>query len=145
MTSDNLTESGAPRPGAVEIAFDVFQRIVALFCLAAGIRYWALLIGVLEQGAWRFDLLPVHWKIAAASLAVLWPVAGIGLWMLVSWGPVIWLVAAAAETAMHGGFPELYGEHWPLLAVHGAVALIYALFRLILYVIRRRRRRAEQP
>ena len=143
MSRDDLTEARPPRPGAVEIAFDVFQRIVALFCLAAGIRYWALLIGVLEQGTWRFDLLPVHWKIAAASLAVLWPVAGIGLWMLVSWGPVIWLVAAATEIAMHGGFPELYGEYWPLLAVHAGVALIYAVFRIALYLIERRRRRAE--
>jgi hypothetical protein len=140
--SDNR-EPGGPHPSTTELAFEIFQRVIAIFCLIAGIRYWALLIGISEQGAWRFDLLPVHWKIAAASLAVLWPVAGIGLWMVVSWGPVIWLVAAATEIAMHGGFPELYGSRWLLIVAHGSVAVIYGIFRIGLYFSRRSDERVE--
>ncbi len=133
----DLIEPSAPRPSTTELAFEVFQRVIAIFCLIAGIRYWALLIGILDGGVWRFDLLPVHWKIAAASLAVLWPVAGIGLWMVVSWGPVVWLVAAAIEVAMHGAFPELYGSRWLLIAAHGLAALVYIAFRVALYFSRR--------
>ncbi len=129
----DMREHGAPQLTTTELAFETFQRVIAIFCLIAGIRYWALLMGISEGGAWRFDLLPVHWKIAAASLAVLWPVAGIGLWMLVSWGPVIWLVAAASEFVMHVGFPELYGSRWLLVLSHVLVALIYTIFRVGFY------------
>lgn len=132
-----MREHGAPHLTTTELAFEIFQRVIAIFCLIAGIRYWALLIGISELGAWRFDLLPVHWKIAAASLAVLWPVAGIGLWMIVSWGPVIWLVAAATEIIMHAGFPELYGSRWLLVLAHGLVAMIYGVFRIGLYFSKR--------
>ncbi|MEX3008272.1 DUF6163 family protein [Hoeflea sp. TYP-13] len=133
----DLRDQGAPRPSTTELAFDIFHRIIAIFCLIAGLRYWSLLIGVAEQGAWRFDLLPVHWKIAAASLAVLWPVAGIGLWMIVSWGPVVWLVAALTEIAMHGLFPELYGNDWLIIGTHVAVAILYGVFRIVLYFSKR--------
>lgn len=139
----DFRDSSVPRPSTAELAFDVFHRIIAIFCLIAGLRYWSLLIGVAEQGAWRFDLLPVHWKIAAASLAVLWPVAGIGLWMIVSWGPVVWLVAALAEIVMHGLFPELYGEDWMIVGVHVAVAILYGAFRIVLYFLNRRDEEVE--
>ena len=133
----DLIEPGAPRPTTIELAFAVFQRVIAIFCLIAGIRYWALLIGILDAGVWRFDLLPVHWKIAAATLAVLWPVAGIGLWMVVSWGPVIWLVAAATEVVMHSAFSEIYGTRLLLIGAHGTVAAVYIVFRIALYLSRR--------
>lgn len=133
----DMREQDTPHLTTTELAFEIFQRVIAIFCLIAGLRYWALLIGISELGAWRFDLLPVHWKIAAASLAVLWPVAGIGLWMIVSWGPVIWLVAAATEIIMHAGFPELYGGRWLLVVAHFLVALIYGGFRIGLYFSKR--------
>ncbi|MEM6461901.1 MAG: DUF6163 family protein [Pseudomonadota bacterium] len=133
----DFVDPSAPRPTNLEFAFNLFHRIIAIFCLIAGLRYWSLLIGIAEGGAWRFDLLPVHWKIAAASLAVLWPVAGIGLWMIVSWGPVVWLVAALIEIAMHGPFREIYGDDWMKIAVHIVVAVIYGVFRLALYLSKR--------
>jgi hypothetical protein len=139
----DLTEPGAPRPSKAELAFDIFHRIIAIFCLIAGLRYWSLLIGIGEGGTWRFDLLPVHWKIVAASLAVLWPVAGIGLWMIVSWGPVVWIVAAMTEIVMHGFFPELYGADWVKVWIHVAVAVLYAIFRLVLYFLNRKTEETE--
>ena len=133
----DMREHGAPHQTTLELAFDIFHRIIAIVCLIAGLRYWALLIGIADAGAWRFDLLPVHWKIAAASLAVLWPVAGIGLWMIVSWGPVVWLVAATTEIIMHGFFSELYGSNWLLIAAHVAVVLLYSVFRVAIYFAKR--------
>lgn len=129
----DIQEPMPPRQTAAETAFDIFQRIVAFYCLGAGLWYWSLLIGVYGGGAWRFDVLPSHWKAAVAILAVLWPVAGIGLWMLVSWGPVVWIVAAAAESLMYGGFSSLYGNYWYLLAIHCVVAVTYVILRLIIY------------
>ena len=44
-------------------------------------------------------------------LAVFFPFAAAGLWMLASWGPVIWFICAVTETVMYAGFPELFGHH----------------------------------
>ncbi len=44
------------------------------------------------------------------TLAVTYPVAALGLWLLVSWGPVIWVVAASAEIVMFGFYPAIFGQ-----------------------------------
>jgi hypothetical protein len=121
-----------------QAAFGWFQRLVALYCLLFGIYYWIRLVGFYPGSLWRFDLMPVQWQVAATALAVLFPFAAIGLWMLSSWGPVIWFICAATEAIMYAGLPELFGRRDPVLATHLAVALIYAGFRLALFLQRRR-------
>lgn len=125
-------------PSTTAVAFEWFQRAVALYCLLFGIYYWVRLMGIYPGPLWRFDLMPGQWQIATATLAVFFPVAAIGLWMLSSWGPVIWFICAATETAMYAGLPERFGRLDPVLVVHLAVALSYAGFRIALFLQRRR-------
>jgi len=124
--------------GALETSFRLFVRLVALSCLIAGLHYWSRLIGLSDGGVSRFDLIPAYWQFAAASLAVLLPVAAVGLWMLVPWGPVIWVVAAGAEVVMHKGLPLWFGERPLLVIAHAVVASVYVGFRVALFVKRRR-------
>jgi hypothetical protein len=130
------------RPSSTEIAFQWLHRVVALYCLLFGLLYWVRLIGVYEGDNWRFDLMPVHWQIAATSLAVLFPFAASGLWMLASWGPVIWFICAAAEAIMYAGFPELYGDRFPVVLVHGLTLLLFLAFRAAFFIEDLRRRDA---
>lgn len=123
-----------------ELVFEWFQRIVAVYCLMFGVLYWIRLIGFYPGPLWRFDLMPVHWQLAAATLAVFFPFAAAGLWMLASWGPVIWFICALTETIMYAGYPQLFGERWPIVATHAAVALIYIALRLVVHFQRRRQR-----
>ena len=85
-------------PSGTELIFIWFQRVVAGYCLFFGILYWVRLIGFYEAPLWRFDLMPVHWQIATILLSVFFPFAAAGLWMLASWGPVIWFICAVTET-----------------------------------------------
>lgn len=124
-------------PSLAEMGFGWLHRLVAVYCLLFGVLYWVRLIGVYDGELWRFDLMPVHWRVAAVSLAALFPFAGIGLWMTASWGPVIWVICAATETVMYLGFPDLYGQRWPILAAHGMVVLLYIAFRLTIYLQKR--------
>lgn len=121
------------RPTTAEFAFVWFLRVVAVYCLFFGILYWIRLIGLYPGPLWRFDLMPVEWQIAAATLAVLFPFAAIGLWMLASWGPVIWFFCAVIESTMYAGFPALFGQRYPIVAAHILVALIYIALRLVIY------------
>ena len=125
-------------PSMTAVAFEWFQRAVALYCLLFGIYYWVRLVGIYPGSLWRFDLMPGQWQIATATLAVFFPVAAIGLWVLSSWGPVIWFICAVTEAIMYGGLPERFGRLDPVLIVHLAVALVYAGFRITLFLQRRR-------
>ncbi len=123
--------------GTLDASFRLFMRLVALSCLLAALQYWGRLIGYSDGGMSRFDLIPSYWQLAAASLAVLLPVAAVGLWIHVPWGPVIWVAAAGAEVAMHKGLPLWFGERPLLMIAHAVVAAVYIGFRVALFVKRR--------
>jgi hypothetical protein len=126
-----------PVPSLAEIGFAWFLRIIAAYCLLFGVLYWIRLIGLHEGTLWRFDLMPIHWQVASVILAVFFPFAAIGLWMLSSWGPVIWFICAVTETTMYVGFPQLFGERWVIIASHLFVALLYVAFRVVIYLQKR--------
>jgi hypothetical protein len=121
------------KPTLAAISFVWFHRFISLICLVSGVFYWIALIGLNEGTLARFDLMPIHWQVAASSLAVLLPVAAVGLWMVVSWGPVIWVAAALGEVAMYAGFPHLFGAKPLIIISHLSIAVLYLLFRLVLY------------
>lgn len=120
-------------PSAAEVTYYWFHRVIALYCLLFGVLYWVRLIGIYDGSLWRFDLMPVHWKVAAVVLAAFFPFAAIGLWMMASWGPVIWFICAATETVMYVGFPELFGHRWLIVASHLFVVALYLAFRTVIY------------
>ena len=55
------------QPSGVEVIFAWFQRVISGYCLLFGILYWIKLIGFYPGPLWRFDLMPVHWQVAAAK------------------------------------------------------------------------------
>ena len=136
MESDSPT---VPKRTLTEILFVVFLRMIAVACLWFGIQYWAMLVGYSLHGMARFDLLAPPWKVAAASLAVLFPVASLGLWLTVSWGAVLWTIAAFSQVLMYLVWPEIFGRNTLVPILHGLVAAIYGVFRLSLWLEERRK------
>jgi hypothetical protein len=128
-------------PSTAEVALVWFQRIVAAYCLLFGVLYWVKLIGFYPGALWRFDLMPVYWQMTASSLAVLFPFAAAGLWMLASWGVVIWVICAIVETTMYLGFPDLFGHRLAVVVSHGLVALIYVALRIMIWLQKRNEER----
>jgi len=102
----------------------LFFRILALFQLAKGMVHWGLLISIsdLESGRQVNEYLAAN-----IYFAVLDPVAGVGLWLTSSWGAVLWLLAAVSQIAICLGFPEIFGQMWPLIAFNGVAILFYIL------------------
>jgi hypothetical protein len=129
------------RPSLTDLLFMLFLRLVAVGCLWFALQYWSMLTGFGFEGRGRFDLLPPAWKAAYTALAVLFPVAAVGLWLLVSWGPVIWLLAAATEIAMHEAYPSVFGVNRLVVIMHLAVAVLFVLFRVIIFFQRRKQAR----
>lgn len=124
-------------PTMAQLSFVWFLRLVSIYCLVAGVGYWAQISGYYEGLLWRFDLMPWQWKVATVSLAMLYPVASTGLWMMVSWGPVIWFVAALCESLMFTVFSEFFFYKPQIAVIHGLVAAIYIFFRVVLFLQKR--------
>lgn len=118
-------------------------RIAGIGLFGLGIDTWISLVGIHDGPLFRFDLMPVWWKMAASALAVLYPVAGVGLWMTVSWGAVIWAIVAAVEIIMHGVFPDLYGGMTVLILFHVFGLSLLLLLRLVSWWEARRRLRSR--
>ena len=103
-------------------------RLSAIALFGVGIAYWVRLVGIFDGSLWRFDLMPLQWRMAAPALAVLCPVAGVGLWMPVSWGIVVWVVAAMIEAFLVFGLPQGLAAHPAILGGHAlALSLLLAL------------------
>lgn len=138
MKPDSLTP---PKASLAELLFVIFLRLVAVICLLFGIQYWGMLTGYLLGGRARFDLLILPWRVAGAALAVLYPVAALGLWLAVSWGPVIWVLVAGGQVAMYTVWPQIFGFHMPIVAMNAGIAVVFAIFRIGLALQRRRNAR----
>jgi hypothetical protein len=125
-------------PTAAETSFVLLRRIAAIYCLFVGASYWIQLIGVYPGALWRFDLMPDHWKVAATALALLFPVAATGLWLLAPWGPVIWVAAAAIESLIYTVFSDTFGFRPLVVAGHMVILAAYVWLRLTILLQKRR-------
>ncbi|KPF43181.1 DUF6163 family protein [Rhizobium sp. G187] len=134
--------SSSPRRSLTELGFVIFQRIVAVSCLWFGLQYWAMLVGYSHNGLGRFDLLNLPWRVAGASLAVMFPVAALGLWLAGSWGPVMWILAAGGQILMFAVWPHIFGHNPLAVVMHGTVAVVYLAFRLALWLENRHKQEA---
>jgi hypothetical protein len=116
-----------------ELLMTIFLRMVAAACLYFAFQIWSDLIGYGSAGAFRIDLLDTDQQAAVATLAVLYPVAAIGLWLRGSWGPVVWTVAAAVEIARHESLPGSISAATPTLVMIGSTVLLYLALRITLW------------
>ena len=128
-----------PKRSLLDILFVIFLRGVAISCLWFGLQYWGMVVGYSFEGRGRFDLLNFPWRVAASALAVVYPVASLGLWLTVSWGPVLWTIAAGSQLVMFQGWPEIFGNNVLLQIMHIFVASLYVVFRLAIWLEEKRK------
>lgn len=136
MESDSPT---TPRRTLTELLFVFFMRMIAATCFWFGMQYWAMLVGYSLEGRARFDLLDLPWRVIAPALAVLFPVASLGLWLAVPWGAVLWTMAAIIQILMYVVWPEIFGENHLVPLLNVLVASLYVVFRLALWLEGRRK------
>lgn len=133
-----------PRKGNIERLFVLVLRLLALFALIAGLNYWAKLTGIATDGAMRFDLLAAHVRIVYTTLAVLLPVAALGLWLTARWGVVLWVIATTAEIVTHGLLGDAYPAR-PGIAALGVLSLVVLVIVSAATLIERRATRHIAP
>lgn len=111
-----------------------FMRCVALFCLTGGVYYWMRLIGLYPGLLWRFDLMPWQWQAMCVSLAIALPIVATGLWIRASWGAVLWVLTALAQILVYTLLARFFESSVFLAGLNITFLLIYAGFRIGLFM-----------
>lgn len=112
---------------------DFHHRGIAVILLLFGLGQWATIIGIFSAaGGVPFPELIAEQQVAIMNLAAADLVAAVGLWMLVPWGTVVWVYAAAVEIIMHTMFADAFGHGVLTVAFHLIALAAYAVLRLAL-------------
>ena len=119
----------------IELLFSIFLRLLAIVFFAAAIYIWMTAIGYWEGANYRFDTMGVALKIYTAIMAVMLPVACVGLWTTLPWGRVIWFFAVAFQSVSLLRFPDMFFAPNLVLIFHICCLVIYVVFQLLLFVI----------
>ena len=124
------TENQARSTFKAESLLHLFCKVLALVFIAFTIVRWMQIIGVSDPDM-RFDTMSNGMRWAIAYLAVVQPVAALGLWSGLAWGYVVWAMAAAGELFLFSLTPEGLLEHEALMLLHGASAIIFLLAMIL--------------
>ncbi|WP_350334508.1 DUF6163 family protein [Coralliovum pocilloporae] len=133
--------SGLPGQSAAirsDLALSVFLRVMAAVLMVRGILRWADLTGLSGHPEGLLGL-SVSGQVELVFFAVVLLVASTGLWILATWGVVVWMAAAFLNAVLAVFFPEITQFNAPLLIFDGVTVLIYLC---LLYV--RERIHAQQ-
>ncbi len=125
---------------AVRHAILWLQRAAGLALFGFGLLYWVRIVGLYPGADWRFDLMSLPWRVAAPTLAVVCPVAGVGLWLAASWGTVVWTIVATVEGVMRFVFRATFGGPDVELAFHAFGLAALVALRLVGWWLGRRNR-----
>lgn len=114
----------------ISLVYRFYLRFLALICLGLSIFYWVRLVGIFPGILWRFDLMPWQWQFLSATLAIIYPIALIGIWMYSLWGIVLWCSAAFTETLV---ITSLYStSNYKIIVplLHGSLFLILIILQI---------------
>ncbi|ATP12359.1 hypothetical protein BHOIPH791_03690 [Bartonella henselae] len=127
-----MTNNSQKKISKINLIYNCYLRFLALICLGLGVFYWIRLVGVFPGILWRFDLMPWQWQCLSATLAIVYPIALIGLWMYSPWGIVLWCIAACSETLAM----IYYSDHQLFLPMfHGILFLTFITLQIIRQIL----------
>jgi Family of unknown function (DUF6163) len=115
----------------------LFLRVMAVFSMLKGLRYWAAVCGFGFGPEGGFEAQTVAWQTATVFFAVIDLVAAVGLWLSAPWGAVVWLTSSVSSIVVEVFFPQIYDNLMLVLVLEPAMIIAY----LVLAVLAAR----EQP
>lgn len=136
MSTNNDMVTAKPERGRPEVVLDGYQIALSVLMMLLGLRQWAIIVGLLQGPTGTFEQMSTAWKIATMHLSVVDLVASVGLWMRVSWGIVVWVLAAISEILFHTVFIGTFGGDLPIIALH---IVTLAAFAVMAFMARARR------
>jgi hypothetical protein len=118
MSSNERLPITEPDPVDYGRILDISLRGLSVILMLLGLRQWAVILGLVGSPGGPFESMTTAWQLATMHLAVVDLVAAVGLWMRVSWGTVLWVLAAFSEIALHTIFIRTFGLDIMVIAFH---------------------------
>ncbi len=131
MTIKDKSPAPAPAVNRFPFIMMVYCRSLSVVMILLGLYQWAIIVGLFDGTAGSFEDIQAALKIATMYLAVVDLVAAVGLWLLASWGNVIWIAAALSEVVLHIVFRDLIGIDLPLVVFHLATVLAFVVLSIL--------------
>ena len=122
--------SGAPggpdRPMRFRRFLVWLLRSLSVVWLVKGLMAWAVIFGLGEPNQPLFEARLLSFQAITVYFAVIDLVAAVGLWLVSTWGGVLWLLATISQLLLGFFFPRLLPM--TTLLASGYAALIVAYF-----------------
>ncbi len=125
------------RVPSFQFLLHAYVRLLAGFMLIAGLNYWSAILGARLIEGVPFEDVSTQIQSTVVFFAILDLVTAIGLWLLSSWGTVMWLFRSLAQVVMYSVFPMVFGRS-PVEVVFYISAI--ALYLVLLYLAEREQR-----
>ena len=125
MMMDDLRPVPSPRVARAQGILNLYLRSLAIVLLLLGLLHWMVILGVFVTPGLRFEVMPIHLQAATMVLAVSNLVAGVGLWLRVGWGVVVWVASALFEIVIHVFFSRYFGLNPLIIIFHVLTLLAY--------------------
>ena len=108
----------------------LFLRGVAAFLLLEGIIHWAVILGIGDGAASRFEAMPMAAQAAVIWAAIIDPIAGVGLWLRAGWAIVLWLLATLTQVVLGVWAPAGMTRLMLFTLVELALVVAYAVLSI---------------
>ncbi|EJF88860.1 DUF6163 family protein [Bartonella tamiae] len=123
----------------LSLSFGLYLRFLALICLIFGCMYWTRLIGLFPGELWRIDTMPMQWQTLCGALAVIYPVAAIGLWLRSPWGVILWIFAAFCESLVFTVYQSSFIYMPSIAFLQGILFLGFLAFQVAIFYKKRQK------
>ena len=105
-------------------------RGVAAFRLLEGVIHWAVIMGIGDGPDSRFEALPTAAQAAIIWVAIVDPIAGVGLWLRAGWAVVLWLIATLMQVVLGAWAPAGMTRLLLFTLVELALVVAYAVLSI---------------
>ncbi len=110
-TSDPAEEERLDeRPASLAVRWNFilvwFMRMLALMWIAKGLGYWAVILGA-DNAPTPFEARTTGFQATTIYFAIIDLVAAVGLWLIATWGGVLWLLAVMSHLILTVFFPHI--------------------------------------
>ena len=119
----------------IQFILSLFLRLLAVVFFAATILIWMQAIGIWDGPQFRFDTMEPALRIYIAVMAVILPVASVGLWTTMAWGRVIWFFVMTFQSVSMVRFPDMFAWSTEVVVFHVFCLAIFTGLQISLYVI----------
>jgi hypothetical protein len=104
--SDRIEEPAPPSRLRWSLVLTWFMRLLAILWIMKGLSAWTVILGVWTP-AGLFEARSTGYQATMIYFAVIDLIAAVGLWMVSTWGGVMWLLAVMSHLILAAFFPGI--------------------------------------